>query len=206
MHDAPPDAPEAEGSAAQPLSAVRPDDPVVGAPIVVVPETPDLLTAAASRGMMALVLVGVAVVLLALLIMRWPVVGKADAPPEFGPQFQRVLAGLGGESQRGIAGVVVDLSVYAILIGVVLMALRTLRTGKRDWLGGLIVAGLLGMAYVTGMVLYIGPMISACGFSLIVFGGVVAWLAANTPESEAAPPVESRQVSQEPNSMESGVA
>lgn len=181
-----------------------------------VPEAPESQHAAdadAARGMMGVVLMGVAVVLGAMLLMRWPIIATPEVPPDFGPQFQRVARGLTGENPRGIVGVIVDLSIYAILIAAVLMAVRTLRTGKRDWLGGVVVAGLLGMAYVTGMVLYIGPMVSACGFSLIVFGGLVAWLAANAPAEEGQPhssggvvDVEpaTPQLMEEPNPLESG--
>jgi hypothetical protein len=167
----------------------------------------------AARGMMGIVLVGVAVVLVAMLLMRWPVIATPEVPPDFGPQFQRVLGGLSGENPRGIVGVIVDLSIYAILSVAVLMAVRTLRTGKHDWLGGVIVAGLLGMAYVAGMVLYIGPMVSACGFSLIVFGGLVAWLAANAPADEGQPQSSggvsdagptTAQFVEEPNPLEAG--
>jgi hypothetical protein len=135
----------------------------------------------ALRGLMLIVLIGVFIALVALLVLQWPIVKQAGPPADYGPQFQRILAV--GESSRGIVGAIVDISVYAMLIAAVFFAVQTLRTGNRDSLSPLIVVGLLGLAYVTGMVLYIGPMVGACGFSLIIFGGLVAWIASN-PEDE----------------------
>jgi hypothetical protein len=184
-------------------------------PIVPVPaempaqESPDQAVPNALRGLMVIVLIGAAIALIALLILQWPIVKQAGPPADYGPQFQRIL--VVGESSRGIVGAIVDVSVYIMLIAAVIFAVRTLRTGKREWLSGLIVVGLLGLAYVTGMVLYIGPMVGACGFSLIIFGGLVAWIASSPGDEPEAThedaPVPSRtheELSNESTSIESG--
>jgi hypothetical protein len=136
--------------------------------------------AGALRGLMVIVLIGASVVLLALLGLQWPIIKEPGPPAGYGPQFERILAV--GESSRGWFGAVVDISVYAVLIAIIVFAVRTLLSGTRQWLGGLMVAGMLGMAYVAGMVLYIGPMVGACGFSLVVFAGLVAWIVAGADD------------------------
>lgn len=139
------------------------------------------------RGLMALVLIGIVLVVVALLALRWPLLGQDAIPYDYGTHPERLA--VAGNGPRGAAGLLIDLSVYVIVLAALIMALRTLRTGKRQWLGALVITGLLGLAYVIGMVLYIGPMVSGCGFSLIVFGALVAWIAGDQDqegEQEAA--------------------
>jgi hypothetical protein len=185
-------------------------EPSVSVPVdIPAQETPDQAVPNALRGLMVIVLIGAVIALIALLVLQWPIIKQAGPPAEYGPQFQRIL--VVGESSRGIVGAIVDVSVYVMLIAAVIFAFRTLRTGKREWLSGLIVVGLLGLAYVTGMVLYIGPMVGACGFSLIIFGGLVAWIASSptdepdtTQEDAPAPSLTHEELSNESTSIESG--
>ena len=172
-------------------------------------ESPDQAVPNALRGLMVIVLLGAALSLIALLVFQWPIVKQAGPPADYGPQYQRIL--VMGESSRGIVGAIVDVSVYVMLLAAVIFAVRTLRTGKREWLSGVIVVGLLGLAYVTGMVLYIGPMVGACGFSLIIFGGLVAWIASNpgdepgtTQDDAPALSVTHEELPNESTSVESG--
>ncbi|MFN8419053.1 MAG: hypothetical protein U0528_07395 [Anaerolineae bacterium] len=134
------------------------------------------------RGLMIIALLGIGLVVAALLLLRWPVLGQDSIPYDYGTHPERLA--VAGNGPRGAAGLLIDLSVYVIVLAAAVMALRTLRTGQRQWVGGLVIAGLLGLAYVIGMVLYIGPMVSACGFSLIVFGALVAWIAGDQDQEE----------------------
>ncbi|MBX3081341.1 MAG: hypothetical protein KF716_06870 [Anaerolineae bacterium] len=189
--------------------SLTPEASVPTPPALPAVEPPDQAVPNALRGLMIIVLIGTAIVLVALLLLQWPIVKQAGPPADYGPQFQRIL--VVGESSRGIVGAIVDVSVYAMLIAAIVLAVRTLRTGRRDWLSPLIVVGLLGLAYVTGMVLYIGPMVGACGFSLIIFGGLVGWIASNpgdepsaTPNEELTTPVMHEDLSDESTNVESG--
>lgn len=133
------------------------------------------------RSMMPVVLVGVALALVALLGLRWPTSPAFDA--DYGPQFQRIVRGLAGESPRGIAGVLVDSSVYVLIVVAIVLAGLTMVRGQREFLGTLVVTGLLGVAYCAGMVLYVGPMVATSAFMLISLASLMTWLATGTDES-----------------------
>jgi hypothetical protein len=70
-----------------------------------------------------------------------------------------------------------DATVYILLLvgmGCLVIAWQRARPGP---LIALTMVGALGLAYVSGSALYTGPMISVCGFSMVLFGGLVAWIA-----------------------------
>lgn len=155
-----------------PVDAVVPEQAIESAPLV--PVSPAISTA---RGLMPLILIGALTALIALLALQWPTTPPADAGVEYVPHIGRIVRAIEGKSVRGLPGMLVDLSIYGVLLATLVCVLLTLRRGRRDWLGVIVVTGLLGMAYTAGMVLYIGPMVAACGFTLIVFGALVAWIA-----------------------------
>jgi hypothetical protein len=132
------------------------------------------------RSMMPVVLVGVALALVALLGLRWPTSAAFDA--DYGPQFLRIVRGLAGDSPRGIAGVVVDSSVYVLIVVAIVLAGLTIVRGQREFLGTLVVTGLLGVAYCTGMVLYVGPMVATSAFMIVSLASLMTWLATGASE------------------------
>lgn len=137
------------------------------------------------RGLMPVAMLGILVVLLALLAMQWPTPDPFDAATTTQPHPMRVLARI---SSGDIAGAVLDSLIYGMLIAALLCIVVIVRQRRRSWLGGLLIVGLLGLAYTSSMALYNGPMISVCGFSLILSGALVAWAAAtpdDRPESRS---------------------
>ena len=84
-----------------------------------------------------------------------------------------------------------DVSLYVMLMaGMVLLAMAW-RRGTRNALIGLLAIALLGLAYAGGMALYFGPMVSICGFMLILFGGLIALAA--SPSADRPDEPENRQ-------------
>ena len=132
------------------------------------------------RYLMPLVIFGLIVVLVALALLRWPTGPDAD-----GPGIHHVTRILGPSSDSGIPDILrrlLDFAMYlVVMIGVGLLGM-VLRRRSRTALIGLVAVGILGLAYVNGMALYAGPMVSVCGFMLILFGGLVAWAASSPPE------------------------
>jgi hypothetical protein len=140
---------------------------------------PNQTDVAMVRYLMPLVLIGLSVVILALTLLRWPAGPDAD-----GPGLHHLSRILGPASDGGpdILRRLVDFMIYpVVLVGVGLLVV-VLRRRSRTALIGLVAVGVLGLAYVNGMALYAGPMVSVCGFMLILFGGLVAWAASSPPE------------------------
>ncbi len=140
------------------------------------------------RALMLIVIAGFILVGFALLLLRWPI-GAGD-------QSVQQLARLAGSSDSGqtLLQRLPDLAIYLIVIAGIAFLALALRRGERSLLLGLMGVGFLGLAYAGGMALYIGPMVSVCGFTLIVFGGMVAWATTGPRDTaditEAAEPAE----------------
>lgn len=89
----------------------------------------------------------------------WPV--ETPLPRKSGYQLRRVLDGL----------------VYYVLIQAVMAVIGLLIYGQRNFYLLLMVSGVYGIAYVAGLgVSTVGPLLSAGGFALILWGAVLGWL------------------------------
>ncbi len=125
------------------------------------------------RSLLPVTLIGIFVVLIALFFMQWPVPTARGATDH---QINRMTGFLSGPT-ASLPGFMLDALVYILLlvgIGCIVIAWR------RAWPGPLMaltMIGLLGLAYVSGTALYTGPMVGVCGFSLVLFGGLIAWVA-----------------------------
>jgi hypothetical protein len=150
------------------------------------------------RSLLPLMLIGIFVVLAALLFMQWPIPASKNVTDR---QINRLTGFLSGPS-ASLPGFILDVAVYMLLlvgIGCIVIAWQRARPGS---LIALTMVGLLGLVYVSSSALYTGPMISVCGFSMVLFGGLVAWVAVpdgkeKTPESveqSAQPPESSAEV------------
>lgn len=139
------------------------------------------------RSLLPLMLIGIVVVLAALLFMQWPIPASKNVTDR---QINRLTGFLSGPN-ASLPGFILDATVYVLLlvgIGCIVIAWQRARPGS---LIALTMVGLLGLVYVSSSALYTGPMISVCGFSMVLFGGLVAWVAVpvgkeKTPESVAA--------------------
>jgi hypothetical protein len=129
--------------------------------------------------LMLLVAVGLIAVLFALMLLRWPA-----GPDAEGPGIHHLVRMLGPSPDNGpdILRRLLDFAIYLVVVSGVGLLGRVLLRRSRQSLVGLMAVGFLGLAYVSGMALYAGPMVSVCGFMLILFGGLVAWIASSPPE------------------------
>lgn len=134
------------------------------------------------RLLMPIVFVGFLIVGLALLVMQWPVPPGVESVTV--PLLVRIVQPNPGESSLGFARRFLDLAVYGLFLIGIGMMLTAWKSGGRRLLLGLMAVAVLGLAYASGMALYNGPMVSICGFTLILFGGMVAWVASSLGEAE----------------------
>jgi hypothetical protein len=140
---------------------------------------PNQTDATIVRYLMPLVLIGLSVVMFALALLRWPAGPDADGP---GLHHLSRILGPAADGGPDILRRLVDFMIYPVVLTGVGLLLVVLRRRSRTALIGLVAVGVLGLAYVNGMALYAGPMVSVCGFMLILFGGLVAWVASSPPE------------------------
>jgi hypothetical protein len=127
------------------------------------------------RGLMWLVAAGFIVVIVALLILGWPSGQWGDKDLKILPQIMRTVFALRGEVTLPAARLALDVGIYVLVMIGLAFLVAAWRGGSRGAVTGLLVISILGLSYVSGMALYIGPMVSTCGFLLILFGGLVAW-------------------------------
>ncbi len=132
------------------------------------------------RALLSIVVVGFVLVAFALLLLRWP----TPAGDQAVQQMTR-MAGSDNNSAN-LMQRLPDLAIYLILLAGIAFLALALRRGDRSLLVGLMGVGFLGLAYAAGMALYIGPMVSVCGFMLILFGGMVTWATTGASEEDAA--------------------
>ncbi len=125
------------------------------------------------RSLLPLIGIGFFIVLVALLFMQWPLPTAQTATDH---QYNRMTGFLSGPT-ASLPGFALDALAYVLLlvgIGCIVIAWR------RAWPGPLLaltLIGVLGLAYVSSSALYTGPMISVCGFTMVLFGGLVGWVA-----------------------------
>jgi uncharacterized membrane protein len=131
------------------------------------------------RYLMPLVLIGLIIVLFALALLRWPAGPDADGP---GLHHLSRMLGPAPDGGPDIPRRLLDFIIYPVVLAGVGLLVMVLRRRSRTALIGLVAVGVLGLAYVNGMALYAGPMVSVCGFMLILFGGLVAWAGSSAPE------------------------
>jgi len=130
------------------------------------------------RALLFIPIVGIAIVVLALLGLQWPMPATDSSTSgalvthlfteRLTQRFQ-----LGGDAN--IAGAILDVLVVVALLLALLFTVLGLLSRSRAPLMGLILVGVYGVIYVFSSALYLGPMISLCGFSLILFVGVITW-------------------------------
>ncbi len=129
------------------------------------------------RSLMPLVFLGFLIVGTALLCVLWPPSAgdTRTSPVNFRDRVE--TPGLG--SRINAAQRILDLSLcLVVIVGMVLLFVAW-AGHSRGALVGLITVGVLGVFYGSGMALYAGPTVSICGFMLILFGGLVAWVASS---------------------------
>lgn len=141
---------------------------------------------ASIRIVMPIVLLGLATVLCSLLFLLWPA-GTPSQPAESSIHAARIFEQTQTEGAMGLIRSLVDVSIYGVVLaGIICLVMAVM--GRRGAVLGLMGVGLLGLMYAGGMALYNGPMISVCGFTMILFGGVVAWVASGAADIEPPPP------------------
>jgi hypothetical protein len=129
------------------------------------------------RHLMPVVFVGYVIVSCALFVMQWPAPPGSEAPTF--PLLLRMVRQGPDESSLALARHFLDFGIFLLTgIGLVAMVIAW-RRGTRRPLMWMMATALLGIAYASGMALYNGPMVSICGFTLILFGGMVAWVASS---------------------------
>ena len=157
-------------------------------------EPPEVHEPKLVRGLMLVVAVGFFIVFVALLLLNWPSGQWGEQDVTLLPQIQRTTDAIRGQTALPTARLVLDIGIYFVVVigvGFMIAAWR----GSRGALIGLLVISVLGLSYVSNMALYIGPMVSTCGFILILFGGLVAWASLprhNLVEEPAATPIDDR--------------
>jgi hypothetical protein len=139
------------------------------------------------RGLIAIVFLGLLIVGTAMLFLLWPLGATGEARTTTVNFRSRV------EEPDQASGVTLtqrflDLGVcVGVIVGLV-AAFMAWIGNKRQVLLGLMVIGILGVAYASGMTLYTGPAVFMCGFLLVLFGGLVAWMSSSPDEATDEPP------------------
>jgi hypothetical protein len=144
----------------------------------VTPETPVFDSAPSAnvvRAVLPIVAIGFLIALVALLVLLWPAHSSSDPGIVTSTHLGRLTNEFSGDTP--ITRILVDVSIYILMLIAFGVLLATWARRNRALLPILMAIGLLGIAYASGMALYTGPMISICGFSLMLFGSLVAWAA-----------------------------
>jgi len=146
------------------------------------PQQPAPSNRATIRALMCVVAFGFFIVLTALLLMLWP--GGVSADTKASPTIHvlKVIQQTPDEPTLNLPRHLLDFAVYALVLAGLWFMVRAVRDNARGALIGLMVVGALGLAYAGTSGLYVGPMFSICGFSLILFGGMLAWAATSPPD------------------------
>jgi hypothetical protein len=129
----------------------------------------------ALRSLLILAFFGAAVALLALLLMQWRSPRGEEAAWVTMTHPQRLALRL---EQSDAGGLLSDALIYPVLlIGSVSSAIAW-RKGSSAALAAMMLMALLGMLYAGSMALYNGAMVAVCGFSAMLWSGVVAFSSA----------------------------
>lgn len=147
------------------------------------------------RGLIILVFVGFVLVITALLTLLWPTGQFGSEGVETIPHLMRVFRPLLSESSLNLPRRILDIAIYAVVVAGIGFLITAWRRGSRGALLGLMAVAALGLSYVSAMALYTGPMISTCGYLLILFGALVAWSATR---GEAQDPMQTDELPAEP--------
>lgn len=133
------------------------------------------------RSLIPFVFLGFLIAFAALFLLQWPMPAGSEQSTSL--LLMRIIAPVATESTANIARKFLDLGIFIItLIGIGFMVVAW-RLGERGPLIGLVAVGILGIAYASGTAAYTGPLVSVCGYTIILFGGLVAWLAASSDAS-----------------------
>ena len=129
------------------------------------------------RLLMPVVFLGFLIVSCSLFVMQWPAPPGSEVPTM--PLLSRMVQQTPNEGGVALARHFMDFGIYVLAtLGLILMFMAW-RSGTRRPLVWMMATALLGIAYASGMSLYNGPMVSICGFTLILFGGMVVWVASS---------------------------
>jgi hypothetical protein len=133
------------------------------------------------RSLIPIVFVGFLIAFSALFLLQWPLPAGSDQSTDL--LLRRITSPAVTEGTANVARRFLDLGIFIItLIGIGFMTVAW-RMGERGPLIGLVAVGILGIAYASGTAAYTGPLVSVCGYTIILFGGLVAWLAASSDTS-----------------------
>ena len=130
------------------------------------------------RGMLALVLLGLAMVVCGTVALTWP----ADVPGENVARLVRHwdrLASAGGAAPSMVWTLrrVMDGVHYGLLFsGLALAGWAMARRRRSPWIG-LLVVGAVGVIYAAPLVLYMGAMVSAPGYLIVFLSAALTLLA-----------------------------
>jgi hypothetical protein len=133
------------------------------------------------RGVLLLALLGAFVALMALILMQWRSPRSEDPAWASMTHPQRLAARL---EQGDTGGLISDALIYPVWLIGILSGIAAWRRGNQTALLALMLMALLGMLYAGSMALYNGAMVAVCGFSAMLFSGLVAFglaLAAQGP-------------------------
>ena len=158
------------------------------------PNAPEVKPNTAIRALMLIVALGFVIVVVALLALNWPSGQWGEQDITMLPHISRTLQAISGKIVLPIPRLMLDIGIYILILIGIGFLVAAWRQGSRGALTGLLAISVLGLSYVSGMAVYIGPMVSVCGFILILFGGLVAWASLprhNLPD-EPAPPIDDR--------------
>ncbi len=160
------------------------------------PDELDRLQQEHVRSLLPMVITGFVLVLLALLVLKWPNGQWGDEGVSTMPHVMRLFTPLLNEDGLNIPRRIMDLGIYVVVVVGLVLLVTTWRQGTRGTLPLLMLVSITGLAYVGGMALYSGPMIGTCGFMLILFGGLVTW--ASTTDHTSAHPDDEENLTTEP--------
>ncbi len=139
----------------------------------------NLVAGLLTNGVIILAILGVMITLIAVLGLQWPLPANADVgntgalTTRLFSQRLQMRMDLGDAAST--ASLILDVLVYISLALAVVFIVVSLSGRSRAPYMGLVLVGVFGVIYVFGSALYVGPMISLCGFSLILFVGAVLW-------------------------------
>jgi hypothetical protein len=136
--------------------------------------------------LMPLISFGLFLVLFGLLALMWPTGSFGEDSVESINNLERIYRGITGQYPTNVVKIILDIAYYPLVIAVTWFVVRAWIGAKRRVFVAIIAISILGMSYLAGMVLYNGPMVSACGFTVLLFGSfVILTVARDNYDSES---------------------